>query len=67
MNNLDIANEYLVLLSSQFLFIYSDGLLMIEKQDMAIKNEVVQEQVGIAHLALLLIIVALNASVMLTV
>ena len=43
MNKLDLANEYLVLLSSQFLFIYSDGLLMIETEDSAIKDVDAQE------------------------
>ena len=66
-NKLDLANEYLVLLSCQFLFIYSDGLLMIETRDSTIKNVETQEQVGISHIALLLITISVNVAVMLTV
>ena len=38
-NNLDQANEYLVLLTTYFVFIYSDGMLLVEKLGQFVKDE----------------------------
>ena len=39
MNKLELANEYLVLLSSYFMFVYSDAFLMIDVGGVMIKED----------------------------
>ena len=43
---MEITNEFLVLLSSYFMFIYSDAFLMVEVKGVMIKEDERQEQVG---------------------
>ena len=66
MNWLDLTNELLVMTSTYFLFLYSDGFLLIpnEKVDFMVKDDVVQEKVGWYHVYLLGVLVAVNVLVM---
>ena len=57
-------NEVLVLFCFYFLFIYSDGLLLKKKFDFYIKNREFQEDIGRAHVGLLLLMIAINLTVM---
>ena len=66
MNWLETTNEFIVLVSTYFMFMYTDGLLLTEHpaiEDL-VKDEVTMEQVGWGHTALLGLIVAINMVVM---
>lgn len=66
MNNLDLVNEYLVMTSTYFIFIYSDGLLLIpnDKVDFMVKDEYFQSEIGWYHCYLLGVIIFVNVVVM---
>ena len=69
MSRLETTNEFLVLTSTYFLFVYSDGfLLMAQKElpDELIKDWGAQEELGWVHVGLLGVLVVLNMAVMLT-
>ena len=46
MNLLELANDFIVLISSYFGFMYSDGLLLIEKLGVYVKDFDLQERIG---------------------
>ena len=66
-NKLELSNEALMLFSTYFLFLYSDGFIVMEAVSQIIKDNETQEEVGWAHIALLLVTIVLNLTVMLTV
>ena len=72
MNNLEVSNEFLVLISSYFLFMYSDGLILKQNpiypeiQEM-VKNDKLQYDVGFCHVGILGVIILQNLVVILTV
>ena len=70
-NWLEIINEYLVLTSTYFLFLYSDGLLNIKSPqkeiDFLVRDQKLQDCVGYANAALLGVMATLNMGVMLVV
>ena len=69
MSRLETTNEFLVLTSTYFLFVYSDGfLLMAQKElpDELVKDWGAQEELGWAHVSLLGVLVIINMAVMLT-
>ncbi len=53
MNKLELANEFLVLLSSYFMFVYSDAFLMVQVEGVMIKEDERQNQVGWFQVGLL--------------
>ena len=68
---MEVANEYLVLTSTYFLFLYSDGFLNV-KSPLADMDVLVRDQelfliVGTANASLLGVLVVLNMGVMMTV
>ena len=70
-NKLEISNEFLVLSSTYFLFIYSDGFLLMDNPKYPIISEKIKDsktqfEVGYYHVGLLGILVALNLIVMIT-
>ena len=66
MNNLDLANEYLVMTSTYFIFVYSDAFLLVpnDKVDFMVKDELMQEEVGWYHCYNLGLIIFVNVVVM---
>ena len=66
MNWLELANEYLVMTSTYFIFIYSDGFLLIpnDKVDFLVKDYKLQEEIGWYHVYLLALIVFINVAAM---
>lgn len=71
MNRLELANEFIVLVSTYFLFIYSEAFVLKDEPLLAIgdlvKDYDVQYEVGWYHIGVLGALVALNMTVMLTV
>ena len=72
MNYLEMANEFLVLTSTYFLFIYSDGLLLkpspkFPQISELVKDKEVQSNVGWFHVGVLGILVTMNLLAILTV
>ena len=69
MNRLEIYNEYMILSSCYFMFIYSDGLIWIAnpdpKEDEAISDTELMFQCGWYNLGILGFIVFLNLVIML--
>ena len=68
MNILEITNEFLVLLSTYFLFLYSDGFILIDDEkliDIKVKDWQAQETLGWFHVSHLAVLVILNMSFML--
>ena len=69
MSRLETTNEFFVLMSTYFLFIYSDGFLLKaqkELPDELVKDWEFQEGLGWFHVGHLGILVAINMVVMLT-
>ena len=66
MNNLDLVNEYLVMSSTYFIFVYSDGFLLVpnDKVDFMVKDDQMQEEVGWYHCYNLGLIIFVNVAVM---
>ena len=69
MNKLELANESLILLSTYFHFIYSDGLLLRThpKLDDLVKDTLMTNEVARGHTLLLGLIVFVNLLAMLVV
>ena len=69
MNQLELVNESLILWSTYFHFIYSDGLLLTThpKLDDLVKDTVKTEEVASGHAFLLGLIVMVNVLAMLVV
>ena len=71
---MEITNEYLVLSSTYFLFLYSDGLLNVKSKlvsegelDLLMRDQEVYYSIGWANCAVLGIMIVLNMGVMLTI
>ena len=72
MNNLEVSNEFFVLISSYFLFMYSDGLILKQNPiypeiPEMVKNNKLQYDVGFCHIGILGVIILKNLVVILTV
>jgi len=69
MNWLETFNEYIILASTYFLFLYTDGMLLVKLPTSAeqVKDQEMLTNVGYGHASLLGIIVAVNMVVMLVV
>jgi len=71
MNRLELFNEYMVLTCCTFLFVYSDGLLLIKNPgfpefDEALPDMEAKFQVGWYNIGVMCILVFINLCVMLT-
>ena len=68
---MEVANEYLVLTSTYFLFLYSDGFLNVKsplaEMDVLLRDQELFLRVGTANTSLLGVLVVLNMGVMMTV
>ena len=69
MNRLELFNEYMILTGCYFMFIYSDGLMMIPNPDPSIQEKMADKetmwQVAWSQIAFIGILVAANLIVML--
>ncbi len=68
---MEVTNEYLVMSSTYFLFLYSDGFLNIKSpladMDVRVRDNELFSKVGTANASLLGVLIALNMGVMVTV
>ena len=63
---MDMTNEYLVMISTYFIFAYSDGFLLVrnDKVDFMVKDDKMQDEVGWYHCYLLGLMIFVNVAVM---
>ena len=69
MNRLELFNEFIILITCYFYFIYSDGLLIIDNPDPAVQEKIADKEtmftVAWANLGMLGFLVFMNVAVML--